>query len=82
MEVYGFHGRQLFNWTNFVYENASPVGSEIATDPVEIVLDQDDWINIAPSDVKNPTVKLVDERGQIQPGKTFLSCDFLSLVSI
>jgi len=69
MEVYGFHNKQLFNWTNFVYKNVSPLpGSEIATDPVRIALNQDDWKSMAPSDNTNPTVKLIDERDQILPG--------------
>lgn len=70
MEVYGFHDRQLFNWSNFVYENVSPlVGNEIATDPVEISLHKEDWVDLSPSDITNPAVKLIDERNQGIAGK-------------
>ncbi|XP_048584224.1 uncharacterized protein LOC116601446 [Nematostella vectensis] len=74
MEVFGFKSIQIFNWTNFVYENVSPLpGYEITTDPVDVSFDKNDWANVSPSDVLNPSVELRDERQQLLPGIVFVS---------
>lgn len=49
-----------FAWKDIIHFSA-PLNEEISTDPVNIKVNKDEW-SVAPGEVFNPTVQLLDER--------------------